>query len=104
MLSGVDENAEESINISANDEEREPAPRPKRAKRHVRVLLDARTELTDKELKDARDNYLMEQARLRAELDEQRYNKEAAERARDLLCAPPAMCRYDSWRVLVRAY
>lgn len=42
-----------------------------------------------KELKDARDNYLAEQTRLRLVIDEQQYNKEAAQRAQDLLRAPP---------------
>jgi hypothetical protein len=66
-------------------------PKPKRAKKQVRILLDARTELTDKELKDARDNYIQEQARQRRELEYQQYNKEAADRVHDLLLAPPAI-------------
>lgn len=81
-----------SINPTVDEEDRAPTPKPKRAKKQVRILLDARTELTDKELKDARDNYLVEQTRLHLALDEQRLNKEAAERAQDLLREPPVMC------------
>lgn len=93
MSPDTDLNAPEgSINVPVDDEDRAVTPKPKRAKKQVRILLDARTELTDKELKEARDNYLKEQARLQLEIDEQRFNKEAAERARDLLRAPPAMC------------
>jgi meiotic recombination protein REC8 len=72
-----------------------PQPKPKRAKKQVRILLDARTELTDKELKDARDNYIQEQARQRRELEHQQYNKEAANRVHDLLLAPPAISGYQ---------
>lgn len=72
--------------------DRAATPKPKRAKKQVRILLDVRTELTDKELKDARDNYLKEQTRLQVEINGQRSNKEAVERVRDLLHAPPAIC------------
>jgi hypothetical protein len=93
LLPDTDLNAPEgSINLPVDDEDRATTPRPKKAKKQVRILLDARTELTDKELKEARDNYLKEQARLQLEIDEERFNKEAAERARSLFRAPPVMC------------
>ncbi|KAG9055962.1 hypothetical protein FS842_000686 [Serendipita sp. 407] len=65
------------------------AVKSKRGKKQVRVLLDARTELTDKELREARDNYLQEQSRLRHEMEQQRLQKTVVERANELLYGPP---------------
>lgn len=73
-----------------------PQPKTKRAKKQVRILLDARTELTDKELRDARDNYLQEQERLRREQQQQQFNKEAADRVQELLSAPPVISMSSS--------
>lgn len=64
-------------------------PKQRRPKKQVRVLLDARTELTDQELRDARDNYLAEQARLRQEMEQSQMQKNIAERAHELLFGPP---------------
>lgn len=61
------------------------------SKKQVRVLLDARTELTERELKEAREGYLIEQARLRREMEEQKYRKGTVELAQELLRAPPAI-------------
>ncbi|KAG8790263.1 hypothetical protein FRC17_008933, partial [Serendipita sp. 399] len=63
--------------------------KPKRGKKQVRVLLDPRIELSDAELKAARDNYLQEQARLRHELEQQKLQKEVVDKVKELLYGPP---------------
>lgn len=72
---------------------------PKGAKKKVRLLLDIRTELTDKELRDAKSNYLQEQARLRSVLEQERLNKEIAEKAHNMIFEPPSIC--GSFEVLL---
>lgn len=81
------------------------APRqPKVAKKKVRLLLDIRTELTDKELRDAKTNYLQEQARLRNALQQERLNKEIAEKAHNLIFEPPPISeRFHLWAMLTDA-
>lgn len=69
------------------------AKQPKKTKKKVRLLLDIRTELTDEELKNAKDNYLKEQARLRSVLQQERMNREIAERARNLIFEPPSISK-----------
>ncbi|KAG8851564.1 hypothetical protein FRB91_007720 [Serendipita sp. 411] len=76
------------------------AVKSKRSKKQVRVLLDARTELTDKELREARDNYLQEQSRLRHEMEQQRLQKTVIERANELLYGPPDILEAEPLRQL----
>ncbi|KAG8833583.1 hypothetical protein FRC20_007633, partial [Serendipita sp. 405] len=76
------------------------AVKSKRGKKQVRVLLDARTELTDKELREARDNYLQEQSRLRHEMEQQRLQKTVVERANELLYGPPDILEAEPLRQL----
>jgi meiotic recombination protein REC8, fungi type len=69
-----------------------PAPAPaKTRKKNVRLLLDPRTELTNEELRNARDNYVADQMRLRREAEREQAKKDAVEQARNLIFAPPSM-------------
>lgn len=68
-----------------------PVPVKSRQKKNVRLLLDPRTELTNDELRNARDNYVADQMRLRREAERERAKKDAAEQARSLIFAPPSM-------------
>jgi meiotic recombination protein REC8 len=68
-----------------------PVPVKSRKKKNVRLLLDPRTELTNDELRNARDNYVADQMRLRREAERERAKKDAAEQARSLIFAPPSM-------------
>ncbi|KIK78796.1 hypothetical protein PAXRUDRAFT_36561 [Paxillus rubicundulus Ve08.2h10] len=61
---------------------------PRRVKR-ARLLLDARTELTDEELKAARIHYLDEQNAIRRELELKRFEREHPGLIHNLLWDPP---------------
>jgi len=74
-----------------------PAPAKIRKKKNVRLLLDPRTELTNDELRNARDNYVADQIRLRREAEREQAKKDAAEQARNLIFAPPSMRKCSTW-------
>jgi meiotic recombination protein REC8 len=75
----------------ANTEPPAPAPTKSRKKKNVRLLLDPRTELTNDELRNARDNYVADQMRLRREAECEQTKKDAVEQARNLIFAPPSI-------------
>lgn len=68
-----------------------PAPTKSRKKKNVRLLLDPRTELTNDELRNARDSYVADQMRLRREAECEQAKKYAAEQVRNLIFAPPSL-------------
>lgn len=68
-----------------------PVAAKTRKKKSVRLLLDPHTELTNDELRNARDNYVADQMRLRREGEREQAKKDAAEQARNLVFAPPTM-------------
>ena len=76
---------------SANAETPAPGPAKSRKKKNVRLLLDPRTELTNDELRNARDNYVADQMRLKREAECEQAKKDAAEQARNLIFAPPSI-------------
>ncbi|KAI0275079.1 Rec8 like protein-domain-containing protein [Gloeopeniophorella convolvens] len=84
--------------------------RPKRVKR-VRIQLDARTELTDDELKAARAQYVEGQEALRRSLEERRLEKEGARLVEEMLYGVPFILSaptlvdfwIDNFKVLVEA-
>lgn len=67
------------------------APAKSRKKKNVRLLLDPRTELTNDELRNARDNYVADQMRLRREAECEQAKKDAAEQVKNLIFAPPSL-------------
>ncbi|KAL5534409.1 hypothetical protein ACEPAG_871 [Sanghuangporus baumii] len=60
-----------------------------RKPKRVRILLDARTELTDDELKSARDHYVERQRVLRLEMEKKRVEKEGGKALEDLIWGVP---------------
>ncbi|KAL5495434.1 REC8 [Sanghuangporus weigelae] len=60
-----------------------------RKPKRVRILLDARTELTDEELKSARDHYVERQRVLRLEMEKKRVEKEGGKALEDLIWGVP---------------
>ncbi|OSD03409.1 hypothetical protein PYCCODRAFT_1466798 [Trametes coccinea BRFM310] len=62
-----------------------PHKRPKR----VRLLLDARTELTDDELKNARANYVQEQELLKREIAQKKLEKESGKLIEEMIYGVP---------------
>ncbi|KAL5519112.1 REC8 [Sanghuangporus vaninii] len=60
-----------------------------RKPKRVRILLDARTELTDEELKFARDHYVERQRVLRLEMEKKRVEKEGGKALEDLIWGVP---------------
>lgn len=68
-----------------------PVPAKTRKKKNVRLLLDPRTELTNDELRNARDSYVADQMRLRREAECEQAKKDAAEQMRNLIFAPPSL-------------
>ncbi|KAI0052884.1 hypothetical protein FA95DRAFT_1553180 [Auriscalpium vulgare] len=66
----------------------EIVPAPRKAKR-VRLLLDARTELTDDELKTARAQYVRGQETLRREQDAKKLEKESGRLIEEMLWSVP---------------
>ncbi len=68
-----------------------PVPAKSRKKKNVRLLLDPRTELTNDELRNARESYVADQMRLRREAECEQAKKDAAEQVRNLIFAPPSL-------------
>jgi meiotic recombination protein REC8 len=87
----VDQPPGEPVPEGPNTEPPAPAPAKSRKKKNVRLLLDPHTELTNDELRNARDNYVADQLRLRREADREQAKKDAVEQARNLVFAPPSM-------------
>lgn len=79
-----------------NSEPPAPAPVKTRKQKNVRLLLDPRTELTNDELRNARDDYVANQIRLRREAEREQAKKDAMEQARNLIFAPPSMRKYST--------
>ncbi|KAJ8083983.1 R8 protein [Marasmius tenuissimus] len=71
------------------DQAKENQPPPKKNKR-TRLLLDARTELTDEELKIARAKYLEEQRNQRRDLDSKKIEKDSGRVVEELIWGVPA--------------
>ncbi|TFY67439.1 hypothetical protein EVG20_g3941, partial [Dentipellis fragilis] len=67
--------------------------KPPRKPKRVRLLLDARTELTDEELKAARAHYVEEQETLRREMEEKKLEKESGRLIEEMLWAVPQSLR-----------
>ncbi|KAF9453831.1 hypothetical protein P691DRAFT_771123 [Macrolepiota fuliginosa MF-IS2] len=63
--------------------------KPERKRKRARLLLDARTELTDEELKIARAKYLESQKELRKELEQKKLEKNAGKMIEDLIWRAP---------------
>ncbi|TRM60286.1 Rec8 like protein-domain-containing protein [Schizophyllum amplum] len=72
-----------------NDEE-QAAQAPKKLKR-TRLLLDARTELTDEELRTARTQYLEGQALLKKEQAQKQAEKASEKMIEELVSGPPSI-------------
>ncbi|KAL6309946.1 hypothetical protein BKA93DRAFT_722097 [Sparassis latifolia] len=79
--------ADAQANAVGQDED-QGKPARKRAKR-VRLLLDARTELTDDELKAARANYMEGQDILRQELVQKKLEKESGRLLEEMIWGVP---------------
>ncbi|KAH8835245.1 hypothetical protein DL96DRAFT_1549848 [Flagelloscypha sp. PMI_526] len=62
----------------------------KSKKKTARLLLDARTQLTDDELKEARDQYMKGQNAIRKEMEGKKLEKESESLLNDILWGPPA--------------
>lgn len=78
------------LNAELGMEEQEgDAPAKKKTKR-VRLLLDARTELTNEELQRARSHYLEEQAALRREIAQKKAEKESEKILEDMILGVPS--------------
>lgn len=60
-----------------------------RKTKRVRLLLDARTELTDEELKAARANYMEGQESLRREMLQKKYEKESGKLVEEMIWGVP---------------
>jgi meiotic recombination protein REC8 len=87
----IDQLPNEIAPEGANAETPAQAPAKSRKKKNVRLLLDPRTELTNDELRNARDNYVADQMRLRREAECEQVKKDAAEQVRNLIFAPPSL-------------
>jgi hypothetical protein len=85
--------ASEAPNLEGSVKEAKMVSKARRSKKAVRILLDPHTELTDTELRRARDNYLQEQSKLRGEILEQHLHKAAIESARELILNPPVISK-----------
>ncbi|PCH33660.1 hypothetical protein WOLCODRAFT_147744 [Wolfiporia cocos MD-104 SS10] len=70
------------------DQDGTEKPAQRQAKR-VRLLLDARTELTDEELKAARANYVEGQDSLRREIDQKKFEKESGKIIEQMIWGVP---------------
>ncbi|GJE86137.1 Rad21/Rec8 family protein [Phanerochaete sordida] len=66
----------------------DPQQKPRKGKR-VRLLLDARTELTNEELERARANYLEGQAVLKREMERRKAEKESARLIEEMIWGAP---------------
>ncbi|PVF94566.1 hypothetical protein CPB86DRAFT_765649 [Serendipita vermifera] len=85
-------------NVPEDVKEANIGSKTRRPKKAVRILLDPHTELTDAELRRARDNYLREQSKMREEITKQRFQKAAAESARELILNPPVIIESEVLR------
>ncbi|CCL99539.1 uncharacterized protein FIBRA_01557 [Fibroporia radiculosa] len=85
---GPNQDVSDDLQLGASNNEAPTAPTQKKAKR-VRLLLDARTELTDEELKAARENYLEGQDTLRRNIAQKRIEKESGKLIEDILWGVP---------------
>ncbi|KAI3622725.1 rad21 rec8 n terminal domain protein [Moniliophthora roreri] len=87
--------------ITANARSKENQPPSKKQKR-TRLLLDARTELTDEELKIARAKYVEEQHNQRRELDSKKIEKNSGKIVEELIWGVPtgidAPALVDFWQ------
>ncbi|EPT04358.1 hypothetical protein FOMPIDRAFT_1058151 [Fomitopsis schrenkii] len=68
----------------------EARPKPQKKAKRVRLLLDARTELTDEELKAARANYMEGQEAIRKELIHKKFEKESGRIIEELIWGVPS--------------
>ncbi|KAF8213061.1 Rec8 like protein-domain-containing protein [Mycena galopus ATCC 62051] len=82
------------VDVTANDQNQKNIG-PKKVKK-TRLLLDARTELTDDELKAARAQYLKGQAILRRGLDQKRVEKDGGKFIEELLWSVPRGVQAES--------
>ncbi|TDL28662.1 hypothetical protein BD410DRAFT_893626 [Rickenella mellea] len=64
-------------------------PRAQRAPKRVKLLLDPRTELTDEELKSAREKYVLTQLGLRREIQRKRMEKETGRIMEEIIWGIP---------------
>ncbi|KAH9937716.1 Rec8 like protein-domain-containing protein [Fomitopsis serialis] len=64
--------------------------KPQRKPKRVRLLLDARTELTDEELKAARANYVEGQETIRQELIHKKFEKDSGKIIEELIWGVPS--------------
>ncbi|CAK5280528.1 unnamed protein product [Mycena citricolor] len=71
------------------EQNREPGNRATKKVKKTRLLLDARTELTDEELKLARAEYLKGQTILRRELEQKKAEKDGAKILEELMWGVP---------------
>ncbi|TFY62923.1 hypothetical protein EVJ58_g3563 [Rhodofomes roseus] len=86
--------------IQGEDVEMQPNPddplqaeaptKPQKKAKRVRLLLDARTELTDEELKAARANYMEGQETIRQELVHKKFEKESGKIMEELIWGVPS--------------
>ncbi|KAJ7487587.1 hypothetical protein B0H11DRAFT_2408492 [Mycena galericulata] len=82
------------LDVTLNDHNQ--ANRGAKKVKKTRLLLDARTELTDEELKAARAQYLQGQTILRRELDRKRIEKEGGKILEDMLWGVPRGVQAES--------
>ncbi|KAF7339482.1 RNA cytidine acetyltransferase [Mycena sanguinolenta] len=94
LLSQDEEPQVPLVDVTA-DEQNQKNVGPKKIKK-TRLLLDARTELTDDELKAARAQYLKGQAILRRGLDQKRVEKDGGKFIEDLLWGVPRGVQAES--------
>ncbi|KAK7064240.1 RNA cytidine acetyltransferase [Favolaschia claudopus] len=87
LLSQDEEPQVPLADVTTNNQNQKNAGAKKPKK--TRLLLDARTELTDEELKTARAQYLKGQAVLRRDLNQKRAEKEGGKFVEDLLWGVP---------------
>ncbi|KAA1471501.1 hypothetical protein DENSPDRAFT_776904 [Dentipellis sp. KUC8613] len=80
---------ETMVEVEAEIGDKKQPRKPKR----VRLVLDARTELTDEELKAARAHYVEEQETLRREMEEKKLEKESGRLIEEMLWAAPQSFR-----------
>ncbi|KAJ7783773.1 Rec8 like protein-domain-containing protein [Mycena maculata] len=90
----VDQPEPPLLDVTANDQNQ--TNRGVKKVKKTRLLLDARTELTDDELKAARAQYLQGQSKLRRELDQKRVEKEGGKIIEDMLWGVPRGVQAES--------
>ncbi|KAF8309085.1 hypothetical protein DL93DRAFT_1790294 [Clavulina sp. PMI_390] len=88
--------------IDADEEEKEvPKSKIKTAKTQLcKPTVDSTIELTDKELRESREFYDREQAKIRAELSAKKMKKAAYFHALDMIAQPPSICVSHSFFAL----